>query len=689
MEVYKSDMIRNISLIGHSGSGKTSLAEALLYNSNALERLGNIEDGNTVCDYDPEEKNRKISFTTSIAPCEWKNKKINILDTPGYFDFVGEVKSALRVTEGAVIVTCAVSGVEVGTEQVFRFAGDANFPRMFFINKMDRENANFEKVLDEIRDSLGRRAIPFQLPIGKEENFKGIVDLVCEKAYTFEDKDIKEISIPDELKSDVEEYRVMLIEAAAETDDELLTKYLEGEELTQEDIQKGLKSGINDGEIFPIFCGSALKNIGINFLLDAISAYIPSPTERQPEIAKNIETDEEITVKCTSDAPFSALVFKTMADPYVGKLTLFKVFSGSVKSDSTVYNVVTEETEKTGQIYVLMGSEQKNVKQVFAGDIVAVAKLQNTNTNDTIVQEGNNIKLQDIEFPKPVLTMAAVPKTQGDEDKISSGFARLMEEDKTFQVEKDRETSELLVSGMGEIHLEVLGAKLKNKFGAEMELKLPKVPYRETIKSTVKIEGKHKKQSGGRGQYGHVYLELKPIDVENKLEFEDEIFGGAVPKQYIPAVEKGIEEALEEGVLAGYPMVGIKAILYDGSYHPVDSSEMAFKIAGSMAFKKGASQAKPVLLEPIMDVEVIIPQDYMGDIIGDLNKRRGKVMGMEPKKKKQHIKAQVPLAEIFRYATDLRSITQGRGTFTSSFSHYEEVPGQLAEKIIEQSDKKK
>lgn len=689
MEVYKSDMIRNISLIGHSGSGKTSLAEALLYNSNALERLGNIEDGNTVCDYDPEEKNRKISFTTSIAPCEWKNKKINILDTPGYFDFVGEVKSALRVTEGAVIVTCAVSGVEVGTEQVFRFAGDANFPRMFFINKMDRENANFKKVLDEIRGSLGRRAIPFQLPIGKEENFKGIVDLVCEKAYTFEDKGIKEISIPDELKSDVEEYRVMLIEAAAETDDELLTKYLEGEELTQEDIQKGLKSGINDGEIFPIFCGSALKNIGVNFLLDAISAYIPSPTEREPEIAKNIETDEEITVKCTSDAPFSALVFKTMADPYVGKLTLFKVFSGSVKSDSTVYNVVTEETEKTGQIYVLMGSEQKNVKQVFAGDIVAVAKLQNTNTNDTIVQEGNNIKLQDIEFPKPVLTMAAVPKTQGDEDKISSGFARLMEEDKTFQVEKDRETSELLVSGMGEIHLEVLGAKLKNKFGAEMELKLPKVPYRETIKSTVKIEGKHKKQSGGRGQYGHVYLELKPIDVENKLEFEDEIFGGAVPKQYIPAVEKGIEEALEEGVLAGYPMVGIKAILYDGSYHPVDSSEMAFKIAGSMAFKKGASQAKPVLLEPIMDVEVIIPQDYMGDIIGDLNKRRGKVMGMEPKKKKQHIKAQVPLAEIFRYATDLRSITQGRGTFTSSFSHYEEVPGQLAEKIIEQSDKKK
>lgn len=689
MEVYKSDMIRNVSLIGHSGSGKTSLAEALLYNSNALDRLGKIEEGNTACDYDPEEINRKISISTSIAPCEWKNKKINILDTPGYFDFVGEVKSALRVTEGAVIVTCAVSGVEVGTEQVFRYAGKAKLPCMFFINKMDRENANFRKVLNQIRDSLGHKAIPFQLPIGKEENFRGIIDLVCQKAYTFEDKNIKEIPIPDELKLDVEEYRVMLIEAAVETDDELLTKYLEGEQLTEEDIQKGLKTGINDGEIFPILCGSALANKGVSFLLDMILDYIPSPLEREPEIARNIETEEDVAIKCTSDAPFSALVFKTMADPYVGKLTLFKVFSGSVKSDSTVYNVMTDKTEKTGQIYSLVGGEQKNIEQVFAGDIAAVAKLQNTNTNDTIAQEGYTIKIEEIYFPKPVLTMAAVPKSKGDEDKISSGFGRLMEEDKTFKVEKDSETSELLVSGMGEIHLEVLGAKLKNKFGAEMELKLPKVPYRETIKSTVKIEGKHKKQSGGRGQYGHVFLELKPIDVENKLEFEDEIFGGAVPKQYIPAVEKGIEEALEHGVLAGYPMVGIKAVLYDGSYHPVDSSEMAFKIAGSMAFKKGASRAKPVLLEPIMDVEVIVPQDYMGDIIGDLNKRRGKVMGMEPEKNTQHIKAQVPLAEMFRYATDLRSITQGRGMFNSSFSHYEEIPGQLAQKIIEQVSEEK
>lgn len=689
MEVYKSDMIRNVSLIGHSGSGKTSLAEALLYNSNALERLGKVDDGNTACDYDPEEINRKISISTSIASCEWKKNKINILDTPGYFDFIGEVKSALRVTEAAIIVTCAVSGVEVGTEQVFQYAGDAKLPRMFFINKMDRENASFEKVLNQIRQSLGHRAIPFQLPIGREENFKGVVDLVCKKAYTFEGKNKKEIPIPEELKSDVEEYRVMLVEAAAETDDELLTKYLEGEELTQKDIQKGLKSGINNGEIFPILCGSALTNKGINLLLDIILDYIPSPLEKEPEVAKNIENDESVEVNCEQDAPFSALVFKTMADPYVGKLTLFKVFSGSLKSDSNVFNVVTSETEKTGQIQILVGKEQKNVDQVFAGDIAAMAKLQNTNTNDTIVQEGHSIKLKEIDFPEPVLTMAAVPKSKGDEEKISSGLGRLMEEDKTFKVYKDRETGELLVSGMGEIHLEVLGAKLKNKFGAEMELKAPKVPYRETIKSTVKVEGKHKKQSGGRGQYGHVFLELKPIDFEEKFEFEDEIFGGVVPKQYIPAVEKGIEEALEEGVLAGYPMVGVKAVLYDGSYHPVDSSEMAFKIAGSMAFKKGAKQAKPVLLEPIMDVEVIIPQDYMGDIIGDLNKRRGKVMGMEPEKNMQHIHAQVPLSEMSRYATDLRSMTQGRGNFTSSFSHYEEVPGQLAEKIIEQTNSEK
>jgi len=682
-------MIRNVGLIGHSGSGKTSLAEAMLYNSGAIDRLGKIDDGNTVCDYDPEEIKRKISISTALAPCEWKNIKINILDTPGYFDFVSEVKSTLRVVENAVIVTCAVSGVEVGTEQVFKYAKDAGIPCIFFINKMDRENANFNKVMEQIRELFGTKAVPFQLPIGAEANFKGVVDIVAQKAYAFDGKNVKECPIPEELKDEMENYRSAIMEAVAETDDELLMKYLEGEELTQDEIQKGLSSGVRKGDIYPILCGSSLTNKGITLLMDTIVNYAASPEDRPAEIGTKPGSNDEITVKCKASEPFSALVFKTLADPYVGKLTMFKVFSGSLKSDSQVYNVTQDQTEKFGQIYVLKGKKQENVTEVFAGDIAAVAKLQNTSTNDTLASKENPVLLKPIEFPKPVLTLAAVPKSAGDEDKISSGLTRLMEEDKTFEVTKNNETGQLLVSGMGEIHLEVLSAKLANKFGSEMVLSVPAVPYRETIRGTTKVEGKHKKQSGGRGQYGHVWLELQPIEIEKEFEFEDKIFGGVVPKQYVPAVEKGIREALKEGVLAGYPMVGVKAILYDGSYHPVDSSEMAFKIAASMAFKKGAVQAKPVLLEPIMDLTVVVPDSYMGDIIGDLNKRRGRVLGMEPKDGMQHIKAQVPMAEIFRYATDLRSMTQGRGSFTSTFSHYEEVPAAIADKIIAEAQKNK
>jgi len=682
-------MIRNVGLIGHSGSGKTSLAEAMLYDSGATDRLGKIDDGNTVCDYDPEEIKRKISISTTIAPCEWKNIKINLLDTPGYFDFVGEVKSALRVVENAVIVTCAVSGVEVGTEQVFKYAKDEGIPCIFFINKMDRENANFNKVMEQIRELFGTKAVPFQLPIGSEANFNGVVDIVAQKAYTFDGKNVKECPIPDELRDEVENYRSVIMEAAAETDDELLMKYLEGEELTQEEIQKGLKAGVHKGDIYPILCGSSLTNKGITLLMDTIVNYCASPEERPVEVGTKAGSNEEISIKCNASEPFSALVFKTLADPFVGKLTMFKVFSGTLKSDSQVYNVTQDQTEKFGQIYVLKGKKQENVTEVYAGDIAAVAKLQNTSTNDTLATKENPVLLKPIEFPKPVLTLAAVPKSSGDEDKISAGLSRLMEEDKTFEVTKNNETGQLLVSGMGEIHLEVLSAKLSNKFGSEVVLSIPAVPYRETIRGTTKVEGKHKKQSGGRGQYGHVWLELQPIDIEKEFEFEDKIFGGVVPKQYVPAVEKGIREALKEGVLAGYPMVGVKAILYDGSYHPVDSSEMAFKIAASMAFKKGAVQAKPVLLEPIMNITVVVPDSYMGDIIGDLNKRRGRVLGMEPKDGMQHIKAQVPMAEMFRYATDLRSMTQGRGSFSSTFSHYEEVPAMIAEKIIAEAQKNK
>jgi elongation factor G len=683
---YKSDMIRNIGLIAHSGSGKTSLAEAMLFNSGAIDRLGKIEEGNTTCDYDPEEIKRRISITTSLAPCEWKNMKINILDTPGYFDFVGEVKGAMRVAEGCVIVTCAVSGVEVGTEQVFNYADEAGLSRMFFINKMERENANFDKVLGQIREFFGQKAVPFQLPIGSEANFKGIVDIVKQKAYILEGKEVKECPVPEELKADMENYRSMLVEAVAETDDDLLTKYLEGEELTDEEIQKGLRKGVSEGEIYPILCGSALANKGINLLMDTICDYMPSPQDAPAEKGTVPATNAEETRECKADEPFSALVFKTMADPYVGKLTLFKVFSGMLKSDSTVYNATKGETEKFGQIYTMRGKKQENLSEVSAGDIAAVAKLQYTSTNDTLADKERPIILRGVDFPKPVLSLAAQPKAKGDEEKISTGLSKLTEEDKTFEVTKNSETGQLLVSGMGEIHLEVLAAKLANKFGSEMVLDAPKVPYRETIRTSTKIEGKHKKQSGGRGQYGHVWLELQPLESEEGFEFEDKIFGGAVPRQYIPAVEKGIRESLNEGVLANYPIVGVKAILYDGSYHPVDSSELAFKIAASMAFKKGTAQAKPVLLEPIMDIEVVVPENYMGDIIGDMNKRRGRVMGMEPEGKMQHIKAQVPMAEVFRYATDLRSMTQGRGSFSLTFSHYEELPAQFAEKVIQESN---
>ncbi|MDI3481034.1 MAG: elongation factor [Tepidanaerobacteraceae bacterium] len=686
MKSYKSEMIRNIGLIAHSGSGKTSLAEAMLYTSGAIDRLGKVDEGNTTCDFDPEEIKRKISISTAFAPCEWKNNKINILDTPGYFDFVGEVKSAIRVVESAIIVTCAVSGVEVGTEQVKKYADEAGLPQIFFINKMDRENANFFKVVDQIRQLFGQKAVPFQLPIGAEADFKGVVDIVHKKAYTFEAKGAKEGAIPEELKTEMENYRSMLVEAVAETDDDLLTKYLEGEELTEEEIQKGLRRGVLKGEIYPILCGSALTNKGISLLLDTICDYMPSPCDRAAEKGVNPLTKEEETRECRADGPLSALVFKTMADPYVGKLTVFKVFSGKIKSDSTVYNATKGESEKIGQLYAMKGKKQENLSEVVAGDIAAVAKLQYTSTNDTLTDSDHPVILSGIEFPKPVLSMAVHPKSQGDEEKISAGLSRLMEEDRTFEVIKNTETGQLLVSGMGEIHLEVLAGKLANKFGTEVLLDLPKVPYRETIRASVKVEGKHKKQSGGRGQYGHVWLELQPLDSEDGFEFEDKIFGGAVPKQYIPAVEKGIRESLKSGELAGYPVVGVKVILYDGSFHPVDSSEMAFKIAASMAFKKGTSQAKPVLLEPIMDVEVVVPESYMGDIIGDLNKRRGRILGMEPRNGMQHIKAQAPMAEMFRYATDLRSMTQGRGSFTSKFSHYEEVPAQLAEKIIAEAN---
>ncbi|HHV71256.1 MAG TPA: elongation factor G, partial [Clostridia bacterium] len=543
-------------------------------------------------------------------------------------------------------------------------------------------NANFYKVLDTAREIFGNNVVPVQLPIGSQDSFKGIVDLVEMKAYT-----PNEGEIPADLLDEAMSYREMLVDAVAEEDDELMMKYLEGEELTNEEVALCLKKALASGKVCPVLCGSSLKNIGITALMDFIVEYLPSPANIEEYKGKLPKADQETTRKPSAGEPFSALVFKTLADPYVGKLTLFRVISGTLKSDSQVYNANKDVTERLGQIFLLKGKNQIPVPEVQAGDIAAVAKLQETATGDTLCDKDNPIVYPAIDFPRPSISMAVEPKAKGDEEKISGGLARLTEEDPTFEVHKDNVTKQTLISGLGEIHLEVITSKLQKKFGVEVNLTTPKIPYKETIRSTVKVEGKHKKQSGGRGQYGHVWLELSPLEPGQGFQFEEKIFGGAVPRQYIPAVEKGIREALEEGVLAGYPVVDVKAVLYDGSFHPVDSSEMAFKIASSMAFKKGAAQAKPVLLEPIMNVEVTVPDEYMGDIIGDLNKKRGRILGMEPQGNMQVVKAQVPQAEMFKYATDLRSMTQGRGSFTAEFSHYEEVPAQISEAIIEEAKK--
>ena len=677
MKNYGAEFLRNVALMAHGGAGKTSLAEAMLFASKATSRLGRVDDGTSIMDYDPEEVRRQISINTSLAPIEWKNHKVNILDTPGYFDFAGDVVAAARVADSALIVVCASSGVEVGTEKAWDYADAEQLPRTVFINKMDRENANFDRVVEQLRDFFGPQVVPVQLPIGSAETFSGIVDLTKMKAF---DKTGKAMDIPADMQDAVEAARDALMEAVSVTDDELMMKYLEGEPLTDDEIVKALRIGTQSGDVIPVLCGSASQNIGIDLLLDHLVGCAPSPVGR--EVPGTLK-DEEVTVS-SSDNALCALVFKTMADPYVGKLTLFRVFSGTIKSDSTVFNSRTGRDERIGQLFVIKGKEQIAVSELGAGDIGAVAKLQDVTTNDTLTSKDRPVKLVPIAFPSPSMTMAVAPKAQGDEDKIGSGLARLSEEDPTFKVEKSFETGQTLISGMGDLHLEIMCNRLKSKFGVEVELTTPMVPYREAIRGRAKVEGKHKKQSGGRGQYGHVWLELEPAapDQEERLVFVDAIFGGAVPRQYIPAVEKGLWEILDEGVLAGYPVEKIKVTLFDGSYHAVDSSEMAFKIATHMAFKKGFMEANPILLEPIMNVEVRVPEAFMGDVMGDMNKRRGRILGMEPDGKHQVIKAQVPMAEMFRYAIDLRSMTQGRGSFGMKFSHYEEVPAQIAEQIV-------
>ena len=687
MKDYTAGKLRNVCLMSHGGAGKTTLAEAMLFNTGVLDRFGKVNDGNTTMDYDPEEVKRKISISTSIAPCEWKDHKINIIDTPGYFDFVGEVKQGIRVADSAVILVPGKGGVAVGTEKSWAYAKEQGIPRMFFVSKMDEEHANFFEVLDQLKDTFGKSVIAFQLPILEGEKFVGFVDVVNMKARKFDKDKLVDTDIPASLNDRIAEAKEALNEAVAETSEELMEKYFGGEEFTAEEMINGLRAGIADCSIVPVLCGAALLNQGITALMDMIVDYMPSPEYKPVIKAVKPGTDTVVELKNSADEKLSALVFKTIADPFVGKISIFRVYSGTLKSDSTVYNSRAEKNEKIAQIFMLRGKKQVPADKLIAGDIGAVAKLQYTSTNDTLCDPGNQVELDKIVFPEPALSLAVEPKAKGDEEKISSGLSRLQDEDPTFRVEIKAETKQTIISGMGEQHLDVIVSKLKSKFGVDVNLTDPKVPYRETIRKKVKVEGKHKKQSGGHGQYGHVWIEFEPGETED-LTFEEKIFGGSVPKQYHPAVEKGLREAIQHGVLAGYPVVNLKATLVDGSYHDVDSSEMAFKIAARLAYKKGLPEAAPVLLEPIMHVEVYIPDSYMGDIIGDLNKKRGRILGMNPYEDGlQQVVAEVPMAEMFKYAIDLRSMTQGRGYFKQTFERYEEVPANIAQKVIDEAKK--
>ncbi len=684
MKKYGSENIRNVALISHGGAGKTSLTEALLYTAGAVNRLGKVESGNTTTDYDPDEIKKQVTINVGLAPLEWSGTKINLLDTPGFFDFIGDVLGALRVADSVITVVCAVSGVEVGTEKVWGYANDFNLPRVIAINKLDRENADYEKTLEQLRSHFGLNVAPLQMPIGREADFKGVVDLVKQKALIFSDGGMKisEEEIPGELKAQAEELREKLLETVAEADDTLLEKYLEGDQLTDEEVNSGLRQGVLSGKIVPVLCCAATKNFGTQPLLDLVKNYLPSPLDHGELKGTIPGGEEEVVRKASPDEPFSAFVFKTLADPYVGRINYFRVYSGTMKPDTQVYNASKDSSERFGQLFTMRGKNQVPMDEVVTGDIAAVAKLQDTATGNTLCDKGHPITFPELKFPDPVISFAVEPKTKGDEEKVSSGLARFLEEDPTFMLERKADTKQTVISGLGELHLDIIVSRLSQKFGVDVELSTPKIPYKETIRGQAKVEGKHKKQSGGRGQYGHVHIELEPLESGEGFEFEDKIFGGSVPRQYIPAVEKGVREAMESGILAGYPVEDVKVKLVDGSYHNVDSSEMAFKIAASMAFRKGMEQAGPVLLEPIMNVEVIVPEAFMGDIMGDLNSKRGRIQGMEPENDLQKIRAQVPMSEMFRYSIDLRSMTQGRGFFTMSFSHYEEVPHQVAEQVI-------
>jgi elongation factor G len=686
MDTYAMGKIRNVAFLGHGDSGKTSLAEAMLFNTGDIKRMGRVNEGNTASDFEPDEQKRGISVSATPLVLEWKDFKINLLDTPGFADFIGEVTSTLRIIDGAVFVISAVAGVEVQTELIWKMADEFGYPRIVFINKMDRENASFQRCLEQLQQLYGSRVVPFQLPIGEEHDFRGVVDLVTAKAYVYgDDGKAKETEVPEDMSEQVQAGRDKVIEGAAETSDAIMEKYLEGEELGEEEVLSALLSGVSQGIIVPVLCGSSTHNIAVDLLANAIVSSLPSP-ERLEEISGTKKgSDEEVSFKASDDSPLAALVFNTISDPYVGKLTYFRVFSGTLTSDSTVYNPNRDKEERVGQVFIIRGKNQISVREIPAGDIGGVAKLTETTTGDTLCSKDNPIVLPSIKFPDPIMSLAVAPKTKGDEDKLSVALSRLSDEDPTFNVRRDTEVKQTIISGMGEAHLDIMMERMSRKFGVNVDTELPLVPYKETIRRSSRAEGKHKKQTGGHGQFGIAWLELEPTERGSGFEFVDKIVGGVIPRQFIPSVEKGARKAMEDGFLAGYPIVDFRATVYDGKYHPVDSSDISFQIAGTLAVKNAADGADPYLLEPIMNVEILVSETYMGDVIGDLNAKRGRILGMESEGGLQLVRAQVPMAEMLRYSIDLRSITGGRGTFSMEFSHYEEVPSHIASKIIEAS----
>ena len=687
MAQYGLDNIRNLALLAHNGAGKTSLAEAILFNTKIINRLGKVSEGSTTSDYDPAEQKRAMSINLSMLPYIWQGNKINLMDTPGYPDFIGEVKSAIRVSEGAVIVVCAASGVEVGTEQVWAYCNAVNLPRIVYINRMDRENVDFTKVVDQIQSKFGRKCLPIQLPIGEHTTFQGVIDLLKMKSYTGAVS--KEGEVPAELLNEAKSLREKLIESIAETEDALLEKFLGGEELNPEELTKALTKAVAAGKLIPIMAGAGLQNIGVLPLMDAIVNYLPPPKDHQVEIVG--EDNKPAKMAADPKGNLAALVFKTSADPYVGRLTYFRVYCGAITSNSQVWNVTRNEHERIGQLFILRGKNQEAVQEIGAGDIGAVAKLTVTATNDTLGVKEKHIKLVPIVFPEPRYSEAVYPKTKLDLDKLGPSLAKIVEEDPTLKMHREATTNETILSGIGEIQLSVAAEKMARKFGVNVELQTPKVPYKETITVECQAEYKHKKQTGGHGQYGHVVLELSPLPRGSGTEFVEKIVGGTIPKNYIPAVEKGVHEGVQEGVLGGYPVEDVRIAVIDGSFHPVDSSEICFKIAGAGAVKKGLTDGKPVILEPIVKLKITAPDTYTGDIISDLNTKRGQVHGMLPEEGMNTIEAIVPLAEVQRYAMNLKSITQGKGTYSMEFSHYQEAPPLVTQKIIaaKQAEKEK